>query len=92
MTWDALALLIARYGPQWAYDFWAIVKDGNEPTETQWQAVLAMSQKSLAQYVAEAQARKDAEEGGIYPLPPPPPTGPGSTQQPPQAEVPPPAS
>lgn len=61
MTWDTIAVLIAKYGVDFAYQVWQIVSTNTTPTQAQWDALLAMSRKTLAQYVEEAQKAKDAE-------------------------------
>lgn len=57
MTWTALIPLITQYGLPWAYNFWKIVSGTDTPTEEQWQQLLAMSQKPLAEYIKEAAAK-----------------------------------
>jgi len=73
MTWTALIPLIAQYGLPWAYNFWKIVSGTDTPTDAQWQALLAMSQKPLSDYIKEA-----ADKAGIpTPIPGPVPQPPG---------------
>lgn len=57
MTWAVLAPLIAQYGIPWAYDFWKIITQHPEPTDAAWTALLALNDKTDAQYLAEALAR-----------------------------------
>lgn len=68
MSWDDLIPLIAKYGVEWVFEFWKIVSTSTTPTPEQWAALVAMSQKSLADYVKDAQAAADAQ--------PPPPASP----------------
>jgi len=59
MPWMTLIPLIATHGLPWVYEFWKIIRGKTEPTEEDWQKLLAISQKPLSQYIAEAQARAD---------------------------------
>ena len=73
MTWEILIPLIARYGPEWVYEFTKIVSTSATPTPEQWTALLALSQKPLTDYVKEAETRKSLE------TPTPAPTSPGTS-------------
>lgn len=66
MTWATIIPLITKYGLQWAYDFWNIIKTSGTPTDEQWAALLELNKKTLAQYVDEA-----GLAGGVTPPPPP---------------------
>lgn len=64
MTWTILAPLIAQYGIPWAFEFWKIVVAHPEPTQESWDKLLALSQKTYADYI------KDALERAGSPPPP----------------------
>ncbi len=57
MTWAILAPLIAQYGIPWTYQFWLIVTQHAEPTQAAWDALLALSQKPMLDYINEARAK-----------------------------------
>lgn len=48
--------LIAQVGLPIAYQLWKDWQNKNEPTQADWDALFKLSQKTTAEYVAEAQA------------------------------------
>lgn len=59
MTWADLIPLIARYGLEWALEFWRTVQKHPTPTEAAWEAVLAITNKTEEEYLKEARARAE---------------------------------
>jgi hypothetical protein len=57
LAWADLIPLIARYGLPWAIEFWRTVQKHPTPTEEAWAAILAIVNKTEAEYLAEARAR-----------------------------------
>jgi hypothetical protein len=66
MTWADLAPVIARYGIELAYELWKLATSGGAPTEADWQGLLALARKPMADYLKEAR-----ERAGQPPEPPP---------------------
>lgn len=64
MNWTQLAPLIARYGIEFAYKFWANAKNNAEPTEQEWTELRKIA-KPYDQYIEEARVR-----AGLPPSPP----------------------
>ena len=57
MTWEMLMPVIARYGVEFAYELWNTIKDKHQPTEEDWQIILTLARKPMAEYIQEAKAR-----------------------------------
>jgi hypothetical protein len=55
--WITLLPIIAKYGTEFAYKLWGNIKTNKEPTEADWQELIALSNKSYTDYLNEAQAR-----------------------------------
>lgn len=53
---SAWLLIIAQYGIPTAYEIWKTLSNKNEPTEEDWQKLLAIASKTEKQYVDEAKA------------------------------------
>lgn len=52
--WVTLIPIIAKYGIEFAYQFWKNIKTGGEPTEAQWDELKKLANKSYDDYIAEA--------------------------------------
>jgi hypothetical protein len=57
MTWAMLLPLITQYGIPYAYKIWQIITTHPEPDQGAWDALLALSQKPLLDYINEARAK-----------------------------------
>ncbi len=57
ITWADLIPLIARYGVEFAYTFWATVKDKSQPTEEDWQSIIKLANTPMAEYIRQARIR-----------------------------------
>ena len=55
--WVTLIPIIAKYGVEFAYKLWGNIKNNNEPTEADWQALIELSNKTYEDYLNEAQER-----------------------------------
>jgi hypothetical protein len=53
--------LITRYGIPFAYQLWQDWRTKADPTEEDWQRLLALSAKTAAQYKEEAKPASQAE-------------------------------
>lgn len=56
MTYADLIPLIARYGIEFAYKYWANAQNNATPTESSWAELRALA-KPYDQYIEEARAR-----------------------------------
>lgn len=65
LTWNDILPLIARYGIEFAYKFWANAQNNTVPTEEAWAELRAIA-KPYDQYIAEAR-----ERAGLPPVTPP---------------------
>lgn len=61
-----IAQLIASYGIPYAFQIWKIITRNADPTQKDWDDLLALSQKPLDTYIDEARFR-----AGLPPLTPP---------------------
>ncbi len=65
MTWTALIPLIARYGIEWSYEFWKTIQNKEQPTEADWQSLIALANKPMVSYLEDAEMRaKQASDAG----------------------------
>ncbi len=63
MGWQLILPLVAQYGIPYAYQIWLIVTQHAEPTQAAWDALLALSQKPMLEFINDARAR-----AGLPPL------------------------
>lgn len=68
--------LIAQVGLPIAYQIWKDWQNKQNPTQADWDALFKLSQKTTAEYVAEAQAASAAAALAATPAPAPAPTVP----------------
>lgn len=54
LTWREIIPLIAKHGIPWAFEMWKVFTKYPTPTDEAWNELLALSQKSMAEYIAEA--------------------------------------
>jgi ribosomal protein L12E/L44/L45/RPP1/RPP2 len=71
MSWSVLLPLLAKFGIDATYRIYQITQEHPEPNDAAWAKLLALSGKTVDQYVAEAQARLPA--AAAPPTPPAPP-------------------
>lgn len=56
--WTALIPVMVKYGVEFAYQLWANIKSDKEPTQEDWDKLLALSTKTYDDYVNEALAKR----------------------------------
>jgi hypothetical protein len=78
MTWELALSLLLKYGPGFVAGIVDVIEQHPTPTKEALAKVLTLSQKSLADYLAEAQARAAAAQASF-----PPPTPPATPPPPP---------
>lgn len=57
MGWEFLIPIIVREGIPAAYKLWSLAKQKGEPTDADWQELLALSRKTHDEYIAEAKGK-----------------------------------
>lgn len=73
MSWADLAPVIARYGIELAYELWKLAAAGGQPTDADWQSLIALARKPMEEYLTEARARAGlAVPAQVEPTQPPP--------------------
>jgi hypothetical protein len=57
MTWELAVPLIIKYGPEIAWRIIEVINSHPQPTKEAFDAIIAISQKPMADYIREAEER-----------------------------------